>query len=157
MRLEIECLFYLLTSDSFFAQHEILITSGFDSNYQILSPEADAAALAEMAELTKDIGGALRNFFGKTKGVDEPFSISFNQKRKFSLGSHSLSSPNERIVKEILGQFNDYFAAGSKSDNRIKLQLPAELMGVGKKLLALKEVQDKIHDPRLKEGVRFTF
>jgi hypothetical protein len=134
-------------------RHEILITSGFNADYLVLSPEADAAALKEVAELSKDISGGLRGFFG---GIDEPFSIFFSQKREVSLDTHSLSYPNKGIVNKLLEKFNNHFSGKESSDERSP-KLSGGLEKTAKDFLKLGSVLDKLHAPSLKEGVRFAF
>jgi hypothetical protein len=138
-----------IIEDTEMFRHEVVIGAGFNSNYKILSLEADAAALREMEGLLKEIGGALRNHFGNMKEITEPFTLYFNQNREFSLGTHSLSSANDSIIKDALKQFNGFF------DNNDKKSSPG-LKALPNKFAKLGFAMDKLHDPSLKNGVRFT-
>jgi len=53
-----------------------IIAKGF--GYEIHSPDADRAALQEIAQLTREIGVALGDLFGKTIGIESPFPLIFN-------------------------------------------------------------------------------
>jgi len=130
-------------------RHEIFFSSEFGSGYHILSPEADAVALNEIAALSKEIGGTLRNFFN-AKGIGEPFNILFNEKGEFSLGAHSLSFSDAMSVKGVLTQLGNFFVDESTI-------LPTALKAVAKKFVELGSVMNKLHDPRLKKEMSFTF
>jgi len=138
-------------------KHEVVFGVGFGGSYQVLSPDADRAALMEMEGLTQEIGTALGNFFGETMGIENPFAVLFGSDGLLSLGENSLSSVNLQATKQVLEDINGYLVADEAGEDTEGM-LPDELLGIGKKFLALKDVRDKIHDRSLvpKEGVRFT-
>ena len=133
-------------------KHEIISTS---FNYEILSPEADRAALAEMETLTQDIGAALGDFFGKNMGIENSFGIIFGSDGLLSLDKGALSSMESETVKKVLAEINDYFAAEEAGEETKGMLSPA-LTGIAEKLGALKEVMGKLHDKSLiPKDVRF--
>jgi hypothetical protein len=137
-------------------RHEVYFGSGFHSGVQILSPDADRAALAEMDMLTQDIGTALGNFFGATMKIENPFGMMFGADGLLSFEGGALSSLESDAVKQVLDDMNRYLSAEEAGEDASGMLSP-ELTGMGEKLLALKEVQGKIHDKSLlpKEGILF--
>jgi hypothetical protein len=137
-------------------EHEI-VWGTFDGGYKILSPDADKAALREMEDLTQDIGTALEDFFHKTMGINNPFAVTFGEDGRLSLSVGSLSSLESNTVKKVLEDINHYLEAEEAGEDTAG-RLSDDLSGIGKKLVTMKEVQDKIHDKSLlpKEGTRFT-
>jgi hypothetical protein len=136
-------------------KHEI-INDSF-AGTKIISPDADMAAMGEIAELTQDIGSALGNFFGKTMGIESPFALMFGNDGLLSLGEDgALSVTESEAIKKVLDDINRYFAAEEAGEDTEGM-LSAELTGVADKFAALKEAQGKIHDKSLlpKEGTRF--
>ena len=127
--------------------HSVIIESGTD-DYRIESEEADQAALAEMETLSQDIGAALGEFFGKTMGMESPFNVLFGSDGLLSLGENSLSSVNLQAAKQVLEDINRYLVADEAGEDTEGM-LSGALTGIGEKLIALKEVQDKIHDKSL--------
>jgi hypothetical protein len=138
--------------------HEIIVTSGFNGGMQILSPDADKAALQEMGDLTQDIGTALGKFFGETMGIRNPFAVTFGQDGRLSLSVGTLSSMESDAVKKVLEDINCYLIADEAGEDTEGM-LSGELSGIGEKLVALKEVQDKFHNKSLlpKEGTKTIF
>jgi hypothetical protein len=134
-------------------KHEILSTS-FD--YEILSPEADRAALAEMEAVTQDIGSALGEFFGKTMGIENPFALIFGSNGLLSLDGDALSSAQSETVKQALADINRYLTVEKAGEETEGMLSPA-LTGIAEKLGTLKEVMGKFHDKSLvpKDGVVF--
>jgi hypothetical protein len=138
-------------------KHSVVIESG-KSGYRIESPEADQAAMKEMEELTQDLGSALEKFFGETLKIKNPFTMTFGSDGFLSFEGNALTSMESDAVKKVLDDINRYFAAKNAGEDTEGM-LPDELTTIGEKLLAVKEVQDKIHDksllPKEKEGVRW--
>jgi hypothetical protein len=136
-------------------KHEIVTGGGF-SGYQVLSADADKAAMAEMDEITQDIGSALGQFFKNTLGIESPFAVVFGQDGTLSFDKGALSSMESDMVKQVIKDLNAYLAT-EKAGEDTEGMLSPELTGIGKKFMALKEAQDKIHDKSLlpKEGTRF--
>jgi len=135
--------------------HSVVIKNS-ENGYRIESEEADQAALAEMEILTQDIGTALGDFFGKTMGIKNPFAIVFGSEG-LSLGDGSLSLIESQAVKQVLENINGYLVAEEAGEDT-KGMLSPELTAIGEKLIALKEVEEKIHDKSLltKAGGQFT-
>ena len=145
------------TDDKERFKHEILISSGFDSKYQILSPDADKVLLAEMAELMQDFGGLLRNFFGQTLDVQNPFELILGPDGLLSLGESGTLSPMELgVVKQGLWDMNRSIASWKAGEETEKIDMLSPRFK--KQLLALEDVQRKIHDKSLlpKKGLRFS-
>lgn len=141
-------------------KHHVIIGEPNEAEaYKILSPEADAAASREMNELTQDIGVALRDFFGKTLKINEPFSIVFNMNGGLDLSdASSLSVANFRMVKNVIDEVNKFLAAEESGDDAAEVNLSSELRGVAEKFLALKDVKDKFHDQsQVPDEIHFTF
>ena len=136
-------------------RHEIII--GAMSGVAILSPDADAAALAELAVLTEEVGGALGRFFGEM-GIENPFSLLFGSDGLLSFEGGELSYVESQAVKKMLESVNDYITAEASGEDTTGM-LSVELTGIAEKLIGMKEVIDKIHDKSLlpKEGLRFAF
>ena len=135
-------------------KHHIVAT-GFD--YEIFSPDADRAALDEIAELSAEIGTALGGYFGKTMGIKNPFAITFGNDGLLSLGDGgALTSLESQAVRQVLDDLNRYLRAERAGEDTEDMLSP-QLTGIGEKFLALKEAQEKIHDKSLlpKDGVRF--
>ena len=134
-------------------KHEV-IASGW--SIEILSPDADKAALAEIAELTQEIGIALNEYFGKTMGITSPFEIIFGNDGLLSLGNGSLSYENEQKIKQVLEDINTFIEA-ERAGEETEGMLSVELLGIAEKFMALKDAQDKIHDKSLlpEKGIRF--
>jgi len=135
--------------------HSVVIEQGA-SGYRIESEKADQAALQEMETLQQDIGNALGDFFGKTMGLKSPFSITFGSDGLLSLDVGSLSSFDANAVRDVLKNLNSYLDAEKAGEDTEGMLSPV-LTGIGEKFVALKEVQDKIHDKSLlpKGGMRF--
>jgi hypothetical protein len=132
-----------------------IIATGF--NYQVFSPDADRATLAEIAELTAEIGSALGDFFGKTMVIENPFTLLFGNDGLLSLGEEgALTTVESQEVRQVLDELNRYLQA-EKAGEETEGMLPPELMGMGEKLFALQEAKERILDKSLlpKDGVRF--
>ena len=132
-------------------KHEIITSNG---RFEIFSPEADKAALKEVEVLSKEIGTALGNFFGKTMGIENPFEIQFGAEGLLSMtGLSALTREELQVVQKALSDVNRYLLSGEDT----KGTMSPELLGIADKLLELKEAQDKVHDKSLlpKEGIRF--
>jgi hypothetical protein len=136
-------------------KHEIVTSGGF-GGYQVLSADADRAAMAEMDEITQDIGSALGQFFKNTLGIESPFAVIFGQDGTLSFDKGALSAAESDAVKQVMKDLNAYLAAENAGEDTEGMLSP-ELTGIGKKFMALKEAQDKIHDKSLlpKGGVRW--
>jgi len=133
-------------------KHELITSNG---SFEIFSPEADKAALKEMEGLTKDVGTALGNFFGKTMGIKNPFEIKFGVDGLLSMtGMSALTKEESQVVQKALGDVNRYLLSGEDTTGK----MPPELIGIADKLLELKDAQDKIHDKSLlpEKGIRFS-
>ena len=137
-------------------RHSVVIESGV-SGYRVESPEADRAALQEMKELMSDIGSALGNLF-RGMSIDNPFSLIFGKDGLLSLDGNSLSVIESQNVRQMMEQINRFLTAEHEGGDTEGL-LSDRPSGIAEKLLALKELQDRIHDKSLlpKEGIRFTF
>jgi hypothetical protein len=143
-------------------KHWVVIESGFDSNFRIESPEADAATLREMKELMHDIGSSLGSFF-KGMGIGSPFSLMFGEDGLISLGEHSLSALESQTMREALEEVNEYLFAERAGEDTEGLSsgglFSDRISGIAQKLLTLKGLQDKILDRSLlpEGGIRFAF
>jgi len=132
-----------------------IIAKGF--GYEIFSPDADRATLAEIAELTAEIGTALGDFFGKTIVIENPFTLIFGNDGLLSLGDAiSLTSAESQAVKDVLDELNAFLRAEEAGEDTEGMLSP-QLTGIGEKLLALQEAKERILDKSLlaEEGVRF--
>jgi hypothetical protein len=132
-----------------------IVAKGF--GYEIFSPDADRAALAEIAQLSAEIGSALGDFFGKQMGIESPFSLIFGNDGLLSLGDAiSLTSAESQAVKDVLDELNAFLRAEEAGEDTEGMLSP-QLTSIGEKFLALKAAQDRIHDKSLlpKDGVRF--
>jgi hypothetical protein len=136
-------------------KHEVVF-SAF-GGYQVLSPDADRAAMEELEGLTQELGAVLGNFFGNTLGIENPFELVFGADGKLSFGAHSLLSMESDKIQEVLDAVNEYFAAEEAGEDTEEM-LSGELVGIAERLVALKEVAGKIHDKSLlpEKGFRFT-
>ena len=123
-------------------KHEIISTS---FNYEILSPDADRAALEEMEMLTWDIGTALGEFFGKTMGIENPFAVIFGSDGMLSLNKGSLSSLETQAVQKVLKEVNKYLTADAAGEDTEGMLNPV-LTDIAEKFVAMKEIQGKLHD-----------
>jgi hypothetical protein len=123
-------------------KHEIVSTS---FNYEILSPDADRAALEEMEMLTWDIGTALGEFFGKTMGIENPFAVIFGSDGMLSLNKGSLSSLETQAVQKVLKEVNKYLTADAAGEDTEGMLNPV-LTDIAEKFVAMKEIQEKLHD-----------
>jgi len=135
--------------------HSVVIERGTDG-YRIESSEADQAALQEMEALQQDIGSALGDFFDQTMGIKSPFSILFGSDGLLSLDAGGLPSFEANAVRDVLKNLNSYLAAEEAGEETEGMLSPV-LTGIGEKFVALKEIQEKIHDKSLlpKDGWRF--
>ena len=136
-------------------RHEIVFGKGFGGGFEVLSPDADRAALQEMEVLSQEIDMALGQFFGKTMS---PLSIMFGEDGLLSLGKDGmLSHEDSQAIQKVLDEINHYLLA-ERNGEETEGMLSPELTGIAGKLLELKDAQDKIHDKSLlpKEGIRFS-
>jgi hypothetical protein len=135
-------------------KHEVIVGSG--GGIKVLSADADKAAMAELEEITQDLGNALGNFFKNTLGIESSFAVIFGQDGTLSFDKGALSAMESDMVKQVMEDLNAYLAAENAGEDTEGMLSP-ELTGIGNKLLALKEVMDKVHDKSLlpKEGVRW--
>jgi hypothetical protein len=135
-------------------KHKI-VESGF-FGHEILSPDADRAALAEIELLSREIGVALGDFFGKHMGIESPFAIIFGNDGLLSLDSGALSHEQSAAVRQVLDELNAYLRAERAGEDTEGMLSP-RLSGLAEKFLALGEATDKIHDKSLlpKDGLRF--
>jgi len=138
-------------------RHSVIIESGIaGGQYRVESPDADKAALQELAELTQEIGIALGDFFGETMRIESPFNIIFASDGLLLLNSDLLSSVESQTIQKVLENINHFLLAEEAGEDTEGM-LPPQLTGIGEKLLALKEAKDRILDKSLlpKEGVGF--
>ena len=137
-------------------RHYVVIESGA-SGYRIESPEADQAALQEMTELMSDIGSALGYLF-RGMSIDSSFNLIFGKDGLLSLDGNSLSVIESQNVRQMMEQINRFLTAEYEGGDSEGL-LSDRLSGIAEKLLALKEVNGKIHDRSLvpEGGIRFAF
>jgi hypothetical protein len=140
-------------------RHEVIIPTGFKTEYQIESQEADEAALREIATLTNDIGAFLSDFFGKTWNINDPFTLVFHSNEFQLLDADFLSQTDSEAVEKVLEDLNKFLIADETeddSDDKLPGKYPPDM---GDKLMALKESLEKLHDKSRfpKEGILFTF
>jgi hypothetical protein len=133
-------------------KHKI-VESGF-YGYEILSPDADRAALMEIELLSREIGIALGDFFDKHMGIESPFAIIFGNDGMLSLDSGTLTHEQSAAVRQVLDELNDYLRAERAGEDTEGMLSP-RLSGLAEKFLALSELQDKIHDKSLLPKDRF--
>ena len=135
--------------------HSVVIDSGF-GQYRIESPDADAAALQEMKDLTQEIGTSLGEFFVEIMNIENPFALMFGSDGLLSFNADSLPTFEAQAVQKVLDEINAYLTA-DKVDENTEDMLSEELVGIADKLFALKEVPKKFHDQSLvpKGGVVF--
>jgi hypothetical protein len=138
-------------------KHWVVIESGFDSNYKIVSPDADAAILLEIKGLMHDIGSAQGDFF-RGMAIDSPFSLMFGEDGLISLGEHSLSALESQTMREALEEVNEYLLADRAGEDTDGM-FSDRISGIAQKLLTLKGLQDRILDRSLlpEGGIRFAF
>ena len=138
-------------------KHSVVIQSGFVSaNYEVISPEADRAALQEMTELMSDIGSALGDLF-RGMSIDNPFNLFFGKDGLLSLEGNSLSAIESQNVRQMMEQINRFLTTEYEGGDTDGI-LPNNLTGIAEKLLALKEAKGKIHDKSLvPERILFAF
>ncbi|MGL4595643.1 MAG: hypothetical protein ACRCUY_13040 [Thermoguttaceae bacterium] len=139
-------------------KHEVIIASGFYSDYKIESKEADAAAMKEIETLTQEIGTELGKFFTETLGISEPFSVLLKPDGLFAFDISSMTPENSRLVSGVLDEMNNYLNAIYEGDET-SAKLSPELVGVADKIVKLKAAQEKLHDKDIlpKTGIRFQF
>ncbi len=139
-------------------KHEITFGTGLTGDWKVVSPDADAAAMKELQTVGNEIGKAFNEFFGSKFKFEDPFAIRFDSEGKLSLLDSNLDDAKTTSVKNVLKMLNERLASDDPlNDDNFETMIPAALKGVMEKLLDLKEIQDKFHEPALKEaGVVFT-
>jgi len=137
-------------------KHHIVSGAGFGAGYDILSPDADKAALEEMNVLTQEIGTVLGDFFGKTMGIENPFALIFGNDGLLSFNADSLPTLESKAVQKVLVSINKYLTADAAGEETEGMLNPM-LTGIAEKFAALEEVMGKLHDKSLVPtgGVRF--
>jgi hypothetical protein len=133
-------------------KHKIVETGFF--GYDILSPDADRAALMEIELLSREIGMSLGDFFGKHMGIESPFTIIFGKDGLLSLDASELTQEQSAAIMQVLEELNAYFRAERAGEDTEGMLSP-RLSGLAEKFLALSELQDKIHDKSLLTKDRF--
>jgi hypothetical protein len=138
-------------------EHSVIIGSDITKEkYKVESPDADNAALQEIETLQQEIGTALGNFFDEAIEIESPFDIMFSADGQLSFNGGALSSMESDAIQKVLDDINAYLAAKEAGEDTEDILSDEQLIGIGDKLLALKEIQDKFHDKSLapKEGLR---
>jgi hypothetical protein len=137
-------------------KHKVVYTGGIGSGYRVESKEADEAALAEMNVLLTEISSSFGAFFKETLEIKNPFTLLLGTDGRLSFEVGGLTLMEERVVKDVLKDINKFLEAEEAGEDTEGMLRP-ELTAIGEKILALKEVQGKIHDQSLipKDGWRF--
>lgn len=133
-------------------KHTTYIDGKGSDGYRIESPEADAAAMAELTELSGKIGSALNEYF-KSFEISETFDLLWSSEKGLSLDNAFARSPDGLKVAKVLDQLNERLLSDDPmNDEKFGNSLTPELTGLLDQFLELAEVQDKFHGAAMKKA-----
>lgn len=137
-------------------KHFIKMGKDMGSDFEIISPDADKAALAEMQEIGGKLDTAFNDFFGTT--FRDTFDIFWSAKDGLSLAEDFAQKATGKQVADTLNQLNERLASDDpKNDELFEDKLSVQLSGILDDLLKLKEAHSKLHEPtKEKVGMVFT-
>lgn len=137
-------------------KHYMIISDEVGDEMQILSPDADKAALAEIAQLSVEISAEFGDFF-KSIGINDSFSIFWDAENGLSLDGAFVKTASGRSVETLLARMNERLKSDDPfNDDLFDSTIPEVLNKTMEKLLALEHAYGKLHDPNLKNlGVEF--